>query len=60
MSPVYTKQETAERLRIGLRTLERRIATGEITYRRDGRRVLFTEGDIAQHLERCRVERRPA
>ncbi|MGO9590661.1 MAG: helix-turn-helix domain-containing protein [Candidatus Acidiferrales bacterium] len=43
---VFTREETADALTIGLRTVDLMIARGEIKVRRIGRRVLIPRAEI--------------
>jgi excisionase family DNA binding protein len=54
---IYTKATVAEKLNISVKTLERKIFAGEISYHKIGRRVLFDEIDVEKFWESCR---RPA
>jgi len=48
---MWTRNETANRLRVSTSTLDRVIATGEIEATRIGRRrVLISEGEIQRYL----------
>jgi excisionase family DNA binding protein len=47
---VYTAKETAKMLCICTETLRRVVRAGGIQHRRIGRRILFTESDIAAIL----------
>jgi len=49
------KKEEAERLGIGLRTLERWMAGRRIPYRQIGKIVLFDPIEVDKFLDRCRV-----
>lgn len=40
-------------------TLRRFVARGAITHRRVGSQVRFTEGDLAEYVEACRVSIAP-
>ena len=48
---VYTAKQTAAMLQICCETLRRIVRTDGIQHRRIGRRILFTEADIAAILE---------
>lgn len=48
---VYTAKDTAKMLQICTETLRRIVRTDGIQHRRIGRRILFTEADIAAILE---------
>jgi phage antirepressor YoqD-like protein len=48
---VYTAKDTAKMLQICTETLRRIVRTDGIQHRRIGRRILFTESDIAAILE---------
>lgn len=49
--PTYlTLQETAERLRVSEFTVRRRIKSGVLPAKRDGRRLLIDADDVARHL----------
>ena len=48
---VYTAKATAEMLQICTETLRRIVRNDGIQHRRIGRRILFTEADIAAILE---------
>ena len=56
MEQLLTRQEAATRLRIGLRTLDRRIATGEIQCYRLGEGpkapVRISEAQLEKYLDR--------
>lgn len=56
MEQLLTRQEAATRLRIGLRTLDRRIATGEIQCYRLGEGpkapVRISEEQLEKYLDR--------
>jgi excisionase family DNA binding protein len=54
---VYSKKELATRLGVCVKTLERKIFAGEISYHKIGNRVLFDEIDVEKFWESCR---RPA
>jgi excisionase family DNA binding protein len=53
-----TKKEAARILGIGTITLDRHRRKGNITYRKIGARVIFTQDDIDTFLERCRIPAR--
>ncbi|NUM55762.1 MAG: helix-turn-helix domain-containing protein [Candidatus Hydrogenedentes bacterium] len=59
MEDLLTRHEAAARLRIGLRTLDRRLATGELKCYRlgDGPRapVRITEAQLQAYLERQKM-----
>jgi excisionase family DNA binding protein len=56
---VYIKPEAAPRIGVSVPTLERLMAAGLITFRRVSRgRVVFTEQDLAEYLERVKVDAR--
>lgn len=61
--PIYTKKEAAQKLRVGVRTLERRMGIGggtqRISYFRDGSRVFFAESHIEEYRQSTLVENRP-
>ena len=46
MSALLTRAEAAQRLRISLATLDRRIAEGKLKPRRNGRRVLLLADEV--------------
>ena len=48
---VFTAKDTAKMLQICTETLRRIVRTDGIQHRRIGRRILFTEADIAAILE---------
>ena len=48
---VYTRKETAELLKIGLRTLDKLIQKGELAYYRIGRQIRIPEKAIHDMLE---------
>lgn len=50
MSELLTVREVADRLRIGIRTVEKAIATGELPSIKIGRRRLVTEDGLAQFV----------
>jgi excisionase family DNA binding protein len=53
--PLLTVAETAAALRISIRTLQRMMANGEITYVRSGRKsVFFQQRDIDAYLDSTR------
>lgn len=49
---IFTNKEAAEFLRISEVTLWRERSAGNITYRRLGGRVVYTEADLVEFLER--------
>ncbi len=59
---LYTRKEAARALKVGLRTLDRRLATGELECFRlgDGPRapVRIAGEHIAEYLRRCSGETR--
>jgi excisionase family DNA binding protein len=50
MSELLTVKEAAERMRLGMRTVEKAIATGELPSLKIGRRRLVTQDGIDQFL----------
>jgi len=50
VSELLTVREVADRLRIGIRTVEKAIATGELPSIKIGRRRLVTEDGLAQFV----------
>ena len=50
MSELLTVREVADRLRIGIRTVEKAIATGELPSIKIGRRRLVTEDGLEQFV----------
>lgn len=50
---LLTKQETADRLRVTARTLERWAASGDLTPVRLGRSVRYRTADIEEFIERA-------
>ena len=48
---VYTRKETAELLKIGLRTLDKLLHKGELAYYRIGRQIRIPYESIEQLLE---------
>lgn len=55
--PLYDKQEAAAYVTKGsIRHLERLIAAKKIGYRKVGRRIFFTQGDLDQFIEDSYVE----
>lgn len=53
---LMTRQETADFLRISLRTLDDMAAAGEIQPTRVRSRVLYRREDVEEYLERQRAE----
>lgn len=52
-SEYLTKREVAERLRIGVRTLDRIVADGDLVAARvGGRRLLFRPQDVERYVDR--------
>ena len=50
---LLTKEETARYLRVGIRTLDRLIATGDVLGARiGGRRLVFRKMDIDRYVQR--------
>lgn len=56
MGNLLTRKEAAARLRIGLRTLDRRLATGELQCYRHGdgprSRIVISEQQLQEYLDR--------
>lgn len=48
----HTRQETAKRLRISLNTLDKLKNNGTLRYQQVGKRVLFSEDEIENYLNR--------
>lgn len=46
-----TKTESAKILRVSIKSLERRMRTGQIGYAKDGRLVFFTDEDLENYLQ---------
>lgn len=49
---LLTVAEVAALLRCMPRTIYDKVKTGELPYRKDGRRVLFVESEILAHIDR--------
>lgn len=59
IAPVeYDYEAAAAYLSIRRRTLERRVARRQITFRKDGQRVLFTQSALDQYKMTLTTERR--
>jgi excisionase family DNA binding protein len=56
MGPLLSIPEAAAALGIKRTMLYDLCAQGKITYRQVGRLKKFTESDIAEYIERCKVE----
>lgn len=57
---LYTVEEAAVRLKMGLKAIYAEVGTSRLTGRRVGkgrRRILITEADCLEYLERCRSDR---
>jgi excisionase family DNA binding protein len=52
---LLTKQETAQKLRITVDGLNKKLARREIPFYKTGRRVLFSEKDIQAYLESRKI-----
>jgi excisionase family DNA binding protein len=52
---VYTRKETAELLKIGLRTLDKLIQKRELAYYRIGRQIRIPYESIEEFLEANRI-----
>ena len=48
----YTTEEVAEILHIRPEVLTRKCRNGEITYKRSGRKYLFSEDDITNYINK--------
>lgn len=53
VSRLRSKPETAKLLGISMATLDRRIADGSINYFKQGWRIAFSDGHIADYLSLC-------
>ncbi len=51
---LFTKAETAKRLRISCATLDRRITDGLISYYKVGWQILFDNQQIEAYLSSCK------
>lgn len=51
-------REAACFLSISMSSLRRRLSDGSLAYRRIGKRILFTHGDLETFLENCAVTRK--
>ncbi len=51
---LFTKAETAKRLRMSVATLDRRITDGLISYYKVGWQVLFDDEQIQAYLSKCK------
>ena len=51
---VLTKREASEKLKISIKTLERKINDGSISIHRIGKRILIDENDLLLFWEKCR------
>lgn len=51
---MFSKKETAGRLGISVKTLERKIIEGLIPYYKIGSRILFDQSSIDELLKHCR------
>ena len=51
----YTLQETAKKLKINAHTLHNWIKAGQINCYRNGRKYLFSESNILNHLNKNRI-----
>jgi excisionase family DNA binding protein len=54
----YSKPEAAKYLKISAITLDRHRRRGAISYRKIGARVIFTQNDLDEFLDRCTVPAR--
>jgi excisionase family DNA binding protein len=50
VADLWTVDETAEKLRVGKRTVERLIATGELRSMKVGRRRLVQQDEVERYL----------
>lgn len=57
MATVYTRQEVAEMLRVSIQTIDKEIKKGNLKRVKIGSRVLITDTDLFDYLERMKVER---
>lgn len=57
MATVYTRQEVAEMLRVSIQTIDKEIKRGNLKRVKIGSRVLITDTDLFDYLERMKGER---
>ncbi|GEM_PF-2925784 len=57
MATVYTRQEVAEMLRVSIQTIDKEIKKGNLKRVKIGSRVLITDTDLFDYLERMKGER---
>ena len=56
MATVYTRQEVAEMLRVSIQTIDKEIKRGNLKRVKIGSRVLITDTDLFDYLERMKRE----
>jgi excisionase family DNA binding protein len=55
LETVFTPKEAAKKLRCSQRHLRRIQAARQITFVQSGKKILYTESDLKNYLDRCRV-----
>lgn len=60
MSEVFSKKQAAAFLKVSVETVNRNLKSGKLPYRKIGKRVVFTESDLAAFLDACAVPARTA
>jgi excisionase family DNA binding protein len=56
---VFSKREAAEKLKISVKTLERKIIDGSIPVHRIGKRILIDQNDLDLFWANCRYLKKP-
>ena len=52
---VYSRESAAQVLGVSLESIDLNRKKGKLSYRKVGRRILFTEKDLSSFLESCAV-----
>jgi excisionase family DNA binding protein len=60
VSEVFSKKQAAAFLKVSVETVNRNLKSGKLPYRKIGKRVVFTESDLAAFLDACAVPARTA
>jgi len=51
---VYTKKQAADLLKISVKTLERKMFDGSLSYCKIGKRILLDQVSLEDFLQKCR------
>jgi hypothetical protein len=59
LETVFNSKEAAKKLKMSVRHLKREQYARRITFVQSGKKILYTESDLQNYLDRCRVSAKP-